>query len=169
MDSNSDEDEVPQLPRPRRSPRKKQRTDPFGEEDNDDKIEVSTVSVVTPDQALVGKEDDDELFSSDEEGEKTDVNLFGNENDEDLFSEDEEGQEEQATTPVEENGVFRMPPKHSTRYVASKNTCELHDTVEVVKECNDAFMLRELFPGKVCIAMLNIKCQILSSNFNNIE
>lgn len=165
MDSNSDEDEVPQLPR--KSPRKKQRTDPFGEEDNDDKREMS-VSVITPDQAkVVGEEDDDELFSSDE-GEKTDVNrvLFANENDEDLFSEDD-AQEEQ--TPVQEDGVFRMPPKHSTRYVASKNTCEVHDTVEVVKECNDAFMLRELFPGKVCIVMLIIECQITSSNFNNIE
>ena len=166
MDSNhSDEEEVPQLPR--KSPRKKQRTDPFGEEeDNEDKREMS-VSVVTPDQTLVGKEDDDELFSSDE-GEKADVNrvLFANKNDEDLFSEDD-AEEEQ--TPVQEDGVFRMPPKHSTRYVASKNTCELHDTVEVVKECNDAFMLREIFPGKVCIVMFIIECQILSSNFNNIE
>lgn len=149
MDSYSDEDEVPQLPR--RSPRKKQRTDPlFGEEEEEDKREISTVSVVTPDQVVVGDEDDNELFSSEEEGEKT-VNrvLFGNNDDEDLFSVGEE--EEQTTTPLQEDGIFRMPPKHSTRYVSSKNTCELNDTVEVVKECHDIFMLREMFPGKVSI------------------
>lgn len=155
---NSDEDEVPQLPR--RSPRKKQRTDPFGE-DNHEKMEVSTVSVVTPDQVIVGKEDDNELFPSDEEEEnKTDVNrvLFSNDDDEDLFPEDNKEQEEQGT---QKDGDFRMPPKHSSRYIASKNTCEQNDTVEVVKECNDTFMLRELFPGKVSILKHILECQIL--------
>ncbi|GFH62003.1 hypothetical protein CTEN210_18479 [Chaetoceros tenuissimus] len=187
MDSNSDEDEVPQLPRIRRSPRRKRRIDPdpfdSSEEDNDDnnevstvsvetpdkivgdrvdegpqspyrsprkklrrsprrkphntdpdpfyspeednncKNEVSTVSVVTPDQVIIGEEDDDELFPSNENEDKTDGNrvLFDNNDDEDLFPEDNE----------EQDG-FRIPPKFSS-------------------QCHEAFMLRELFPGKVRI------------------